>query len=58
MHGGIGLVENVRAVAGDRLIDGQRVAGMVREGDQVHAGGRIHEADVGPLAHQPEQRRG
>ena len=35
----VGLVKNINPVAVDRLIDSQRIAGVVRECDQVHRGG-------------------
>ena len=56
VDGAPGLLEDVGAVAGDRLVDRQRVAGVVREGDQVHRRGRGDDADVGQPRRRGQQR--
>ena len=40
------LVENVRPMAGQRLVDRLGVGGVVWEGDQVHHGVLVEQLDV------------
>ena len=55
VNGALSPVEHVRAVAGDRLVGGQRIARVVREGDQVNGGGIGDDGDIGAAAQRGNQ---
>ena len=56
VHPSRGPVQHVRAVAGDGVVDGEGVAGVVGEGDEVHRRGVGHQADVGGFPQRGDQR--